>query len=125
MRDPDRIPRILSELQLIWQDRPDLRLGQLLMNVFSEAEEDLYYMEDDEIIRAIERYYRRFQKQPWKPVWPGQAWAEWYEKFSVEYRRLTGRTPTIPAYVLAKWFADEEHPKDAAETMARLHPPKP
>ena len=30
MRDPNRIPEILKELEKIWSKYPDLRLGQLI-----------------------------------------------------------------------------------------------
>jgi len=33
MRDPERIPRILSKIERVWAKDPDLRLMQLLANV--------------------------------------------------------------------------------------------
>jgi hypothetical protein len=36
MRDPDRIPMILAALERRWNEDPDLRLGQLLLNVLSD-----------------------------------------------------------------------------------------
>ncbi len=32
MRDPDRISGIISRLEKVWQENPDLRLGQLIAN---------------------------------------------------------------------------------------------
>jgi len=66
MRDPKRIPKILDELKGIWGSFPDLRLGQLLINVIYssfpgisaiDAERKLYFMEDEELIKAIRKYY--------------------------------------------------------------------
>lgn len=36
MRDPNRIPRILEMLEIVWRESPDLRLGQLLSNIRKE-----------------------------------------------------------------------------------------
>ena len=55
MRDVDRIPVILGRLEKIWKNNPDLRLGQLILNVINES--ILYYLEDDVIITEIENFY--------------------------------------------------------------------
>lgn len=55
MRDPTRVPKVLIEIGKIWSHYPDLRLGQLLIN--SIYEKDLYYIEDDTLIKALEMYY--------------------------------------------------------------------
>jgi len=55
MRDPKRIPKMLNELKGIWSTFPDLRLGQLLVNVTERS--TLYYMEDDELMKKIRQYY--------------------------------------------------------------------
>jgi hypothetical protein len=44
VRDPARINRILVKLKEVWIVRPDLRLGQLVMNFDFD---DLYQVEDD------------------------------------------------------------------------------
>ena len=36
MREKTRIPKILKQLENIWYEHPDLRLGQLINNVFDE-----------------------------------------------------------------------------------------
>jgi len=58
MRDPDRIPEITNELHDTWTEHPDLRLGQLLLNVVL-LDEDLYYIEDDELLERIKTYYNK------------------------------------------------------------------
>ena len=55
MRSIDRIPNILAKLSKIWEKYPDLRLGQLLLNCFSDPL--LYYIEDDKLIESLESYY--------------------------------------------------------------------
>jgi len=72
MRDTGRIPKILKRLQRIWEKEPDLRLGQLIENVFPNTEFDYissYYLEDIPFIETLERFYskrriyRRFGKE--------------------------------------------------------------
>ncbi|MCR4562305.1 MAG: DUF1040 family protein [Bacilli bacterium] len=55
MRDPNRIEKVLDEIKNIWQKCPDLRLGQLLLNVARDPE--LYYLEDDAIIEKLKTFY--------------------------------------------------------------------
>ena len=55
MRSVDRIPNILDKVGKIWEKYPDLRLGQLLLNCFSDPL--LYYIEDDKLIESLESYY--------------------------------------------------------------------
>ena len=55
MRSVDRIPNILDRLGKIWEKYPDLRLGQLLLNCFSDPL--LYYIEDDKLVEGLESHY--------------------------------------------------------------------
>ena len=55
MRDPKRIKRILAALRAVWEENPDLRLGQLICNAVRE--DMLYYIEDDTLVKALEKYY--------------------------------------------------------------------
>lgn len=56
MRDPKRIIDICNRLANAWQQNPDLRLGQLIVNALPE-EFDLnpFYIEDEDLIKEIER----------------------------------------------------------------------
>lgn len=56
MRNPDRIPKILNEIQKIWQQYPDLRLGQLILNL--EYRLPLYHIEDEELVAALKSLYK-------------------------------------------------------------------
>lgn len=56
MRNKYRIDAILNELQDIWMEVPDLRLGQLLLNVAKDPE--LYYLKDEELITKLRKFYK-------------------------------------------------------------------
>ena len=55
MRRKDKIDSIVNKLEEIWLDFPDLRLGQLLLNVSKDPE--LYYLEDEDLIGKLEAFY--------------------------------------------------------------------
>lgn len=77
MRDPNRIPRILAEIQRIWKRYPDLRLGQLLENgkyniddadrmkasVTPTFQQDLFYLEDEELVANLKQFDGRMEDQ--------------------------------------------------------------
>jgi len=54
-RDKNRIPVILDEIKKVWEERPDMRLCQLIINATGK---DPYYIEDDELIRLINNIYK-------------------------------------------------------------------
>jgi hypothetical protein len=58
-RDPKRIPLILKQLEEVWQEHPDLRLGQLVLNVLSGDIPNplLYYIEDDKLVETLHAQY--------------------------------------------------------------------
>lgn len=58
MRDPARIPQVLETVYRIWGQFPDLRLAQLIENVKRYEEADIYYLEDDELVRRLIDLYR-------------------------------------------------------------------
>jgi len=56
MRDPKRIKKILSIIEKIWQENPDLRFGQLLINYGIVPDElRTWLMEDDELLKGLEK----------------------------------------------------------------------
>ena len=55
MRDKERIPQVLKEIQNIWEQSPDLRLGQLIINVINDPA--AYYIEDDALIKTLKEFY--------------------------------------------------------------------
>jgi hypothetical protein len=55
MRNPERIDKVINQIRDIWKCVPDLRLGQLILNVISDT--DLYYIEDDVLLKLIKDLY--------------------------------------------------------------------
>ena len=55
MRNKERIPQVLKEIQNIWEQYPDLRLGQLILNVINDPA--AYYIEDDVLIKTLKEFY--------------------------------------------------------------------
>ena len=55
MRDPNRISKVLKELNTYWCNYPDLRLGQILSNMSYElsGRNDPFYLEDDELLEEL------------------------------------------------------------------------
>lgn len=58
MRDPKRIDEITQLLNEVWHKYPDLRFWQLFgaipMHSVTDAQ-DLFYVEDDKTIKALEK----------------------------------------------------------------------
>ena len=52
-RDESRIPEILSKVETIWMQYPDLRLGQLLLCVCGPK--DLFSIEDEDLVRCFDK----------------------------------------------------------------------
>ena len=61
MRNPNRIDRILNEIRIIWKQYPDLRLGQLILNVIEDPA--LYYIEDKELVELLKQTYLKELKK--------------------------------------------------------------
>ena len=61
MRDPDRIGRIIVKLQAAWQLGPDMRLGQLLVNL-GGPEDDVYETEDDLWETQLDEFIAKYKK---------------------------------------------------------------
>lgn len=59
MRNPDRIPEVMRRLEVLWHKYPDMRLAQLIGNVYRHDGFDPYHMEDEEFISGLEEGYRR------------------------------------------------------------------
>lgn len=56
MRDIGRIDKVLKEVGEVWKQVPDLRLGQLLLNVLQDPA--LYYAEDDQLVLRLKEFYK-------------------------------------------------------------------
>jgi len=60
MRDKNRIKKLLKRLEKVWEENPDLRLPQLIGNVYHiPSGEDPYFVECEEFISEIEGFYKK------------------------------------------------------------------
>ena len=63
-RDVNRIQPFCDRLAKAWEKLPDCRFGQLMVsltrNYKAEHGHDIFYLEEDEMIREIEAYCERF-----------------------------------------------------------------
>lgn len=55
-RDPERLPNVTFLVECEWERRPQLRLGQLLLNCFQDPKE-LYNIEDYDLIDRMKQFY--------------------------------------------------------------------
>lgn len=53
IRKPQRMDEVLRLTKEIWEQYPDFRLGQLLVNVCGKP--DLFYVEDEDLVKALQR----------------------------------------------------------------------
>lgn len=61
MRPPERIPKLLELLGEYWKKNPELRLGQLILNLTKEHKHrvlintpDVFYVDDDDLQVVLE-----------------------------------------------------------------------
>ena len=54
VRNPKRIGEFCDRLKAAWAAVPDMRFGQLVA-ILQSAGGDLFYLEDDEILKLIEK----------------------------------------------------------------------
>lgn len=59
-RNPNRIPEVLEEIRKVWEQHPDMRLTQLIGNVFHG---DNYHVEDDKLVDGIKNFYGKIGNQ--------------------------------------------------------------
>jgi uncharacterized protein YihD (DUF1040 family) len=57
MRDPNRIEDVLGTIRKAWEHYPDLRFGQLVLNVASENL--LWHLEEIEFLELLRDTYPR------------------------------------------------------------------
>ena len=64
MRDPNRIKPILAQIERIWSDNLDLRLGQLIV-IATQLKEpciDVFYKEDQDLLDGLLQYEKKTKK---------------------------------------------------------------
>ena len=56
MRDPNRIAHLLVLLGRLWKQSPDLRFAQIIEILKSKlGTDDMFYVEDDDLIKLMEK----------------------------------------------------------------------
>jgi uncharacterized protein YihD (DUF1040 family) len=57
MRDAERIERILLKIQEVWEQNPDLRLMQLIINAARPKDpcSELYSLDDSQLEKRLDR----------------------------------------------------------------------
>lgn len=50
---PEQKRAIVEHLLAVWEKKPELRFGQLLLNAYP----NLYYVEDMDLVEVVERFY--------------------------------------------------------------------
>jgi hypothetical protein len=63
MRDPKRIPEFCNKLAEIWSKYPDFRFGQFVINILNAAPDDIWYYEDDKMIKFINDFMNEYIKE--------------------------------------------------------------
>ena len=72
MRDVNRIPEILKELERVWKDKPDFRLGQLITVATrpSTPHPTTFYIEDDKILEGLKSFgEQKDNNETSEPIW--------------------------------------------------------
>lgn len=61
MRDPKRIDEFCEELKKMWQQVPDWRFGQLIVNALGEIQakekRDVFFIEDDKMLEELKELF--------------------------------------------------------------------
>lgn len=72
MRDINRIPEILKELERVWRDNPDFRLGQLITVAArpSSPHPITFHIEDDKILEGLNSFGEKSTiDETYEPLW--------------------------------------------------------
>jgi hypothetical protein len=65
VRPGSRIPVLMKQLEETWKLDPDMRLGQLLVNILSLAQiSDPFYLEDHEMAKLMDNWVASRAKKP-------------------------------------------------------------
>ena len=60
MRNPDRIEPFMELVTKVWKEKcSDWRFGQFITNIFDYIGPNAFYMEEPEMLQAIENYFKK------------------------------------------------------------------
>lgn len=57
MRDKNRIKPFLKILEQCWNEAPDWRFGQLMMNFLGQLPRDPFFYEEDEMEEELKKFF--------------------------------------------------------------------
>ena len=68
MKNKKRIKKILNQIENLWEELPDCRLMQLIINTFmlDKTVKDLsqlYYLEDSQLSQGLKDFYLGYEKE--------------------------------------------------------------
>ena len=76
MRDPNRIPEVLKEIEYYWNKYPDMRLCQLIYCVAQGR--DIFDIEDEELVDMLKAWdNKKFQEHLDKCSEIVKSWPQW------------------------------------------------
>ena len=58
MRKPERIKPFLLELAKIWEEVPDWRFTQLIINILGTSTIDPWFMEEEDTLKLFKEYFK-------------------------------------------------------------------
>jgi uncharacterized protein YihD (DUF1040 family) len=63
MRDPNRIDLIIEALRETWHNHPDMRLGQLIVNISNPTERcpEIFNIEDDILANRLKEWRKKHE----------------------------------------------------------------
>lgn len=59
MRDKNRIKPFMEEITKCWEEVPDWRFGQLMLNVFGTSDIDPFFLEEDEMLKCFKKFFKK------------------------------------------------------------------
>ena len=62
MRNPNRIKPFLEKIQGYWELNPDLRFGQIISILSDKIGRDIFYVEENEWLNAIQKFIDNSEK---------------------------------------------------------------
>ena len=69
MRDINRIDPLLAKLGALWKQYPDMRFGQLIINLLDNLGKEPWYLEDDAWAEYLDKYLKNDSIGSGKTTW--------------------------------------------------------
>ena len=49
----------MEEITKCWEEVPDWRFGQLMLNVFGTSDIDPFFLEEDEMLKCFKKFFKK------------------------------------------------------------------